>query len=120
MTKKEINKKQRDNSTSITFNIEGDKYDTFANRKFQNRKPYQPDDPGKITAFMPGVIRKIYVKPEDKVKEGTKLLVLEAMKMKNILFAPAAGLVKKINVDEGKMVTKDHILVELELTPLRK
>ena len=118
MTKKETNNKQKDNSNRITFNIEGDKYDTFVNRKYQTRKPYEPVDPGKITAFMPGVIRKIYVKPEDKVKEGTKLLVLEAMKMKNILFAPAEGIVKKINAEEGKMVTKNFVLVELELTPL--
>ena len=117
MTKKVINNKHKDNSSSITFNIEGDKYDTYANRKFQNRKPYQPADQDKITAFMPGVIKKIYVKPGDKVKDGSKLLVLEAMKMKNILFAPFAGLVKQINVDEGKMVTKDQILVELELAP---
>ena len=117
MSKKEINNNQKDSEKKITFNIEGDKYDTFVNRKYQSRKPYQPDDPGKITAFMPGVIRKIYVKPEDKVKEGSKLLVLEAMKMKNILFAPAAGVVKSINAEEGKMVSKNIVLVELELTP---
>ncbi len=116
MAQKKINNNKSDYK-QITFNIEGDKYDTYANRKFFGRKQYQPFDPGKITAFMPGVIRKIYVKPGDKVKEGTKLLVLEAMKMKNILFAPAAGIVKSINAEEGKMVAKNVALVELELTP---
>ncbi len=106
---------QGKNSKYITFNIEGDQYDTFANRKFLKRKPHEPITLNLVKAFMPGVVKKIYVKPGDKMKEGSKVLVLEAMKMKNILFAPAAGYVKKINVEEGQMVPKNHVLVELEL-----
>lgn len=117
MSKKEINNKDKNTAKPFTFNIEGDKYDTFANRKFENRKSYKPPDPGKVTAFMPGTIRKVYVNKGDKIKEGSKLLVLEAMKMKNVIFSPGAGFVKKINVEEGIMVSKNHVLVELELTP---
>ncbi len=117
MTKKnKDNKKQADESPQyITFNIEGDKYDTFVNKKFSKRKTYKPIEFDKVKAFMPGVIQKLYVKKNDKVKQGSKLLVLEAMKMKNILFAPVGGRVKVINVKEGQMVPKDHILVEIKL-----
>lgn len=98
----------------ITINIEGDRYDTLVNRKFLKRKPYEPIAPNMIKAFMPGVVQKIYVNKGDKVKEGSKVLVLEAMKMKNILFSPADGYIKNINVKNGQMVPKNHVLVELE------
>ncbi|MBL7105777.1 MAG: biotin/lipoyl-binding protein, partial [Bacteroidales bacterium] len=55
----------------------------------------------------------IYVKKGKKVKEGDKLLILEAMKMKNDIVSPVNGTIKKINVKEGSRVTKKDILIEL-------
>ncbi len=49
-----------------------------------------------------------------KVKEGTKLLILEAMKMKNIVVAPVTGTIKTIYVKEGLHVPKQELLIELE------
>jgi len=116
MAEKGDNKKDEYTEKELTtFNIGGDKYDTFVNKKFENRKSYRPIEHDKIRAFMPGVIQKIYVKENDKVKEGTRLLVLEAMKMKNVLLAPAPGYVKSINAEVGQMVSKDFVLVELDL-----
>ncbi len=115
MAKNEENNNPGNSAQYITFNIEGDRYDTFANRKFLLRKPYKPAAPDQIKAFMPGVVQKIYVNKGDKVKEGSKVLVLEAMKMKNIMFAPAAGYIKNVNVKKGQMVPKNHVLIELEL-----
>jgi len=97
-----------------TINIDGVKYRTNLPLKYQNKKPYQPKDPKKIYAFIPGTILKIYVKAKDKVKKGDKLLVLSAMKMSNDLLAPMNGVISKINVKEGDMVPKSQILIELK------
>ncbi len=115
MTKKTKNTSNNNSENYISFNIGGDVYETFSNKKYRNRKGYQPVEFDKVRAFMPGTVKKIYVNEGDKVKEGAKLLVLEAMKMNNVLFSPSDGYVKKINAKSDTMVPKDHVLVELDI-----
>jgi len=93
--------------------IENIKYRTLLTKKYLDKKPYERIDLKKITAFIPGIIKKIYVKKGKRVKEGDKLLILEAMKMKNDIVTPVNGTIKKINVKEGSRVTKKDILIEL-------
>ena len=97
-----------------TLNVDNTEYKTKLTRTFHLRKPYVPLDKRKITAFIPGTIRKFYVKEGDKVKIGDKLLVLEAMKMKNDLLSPLKGKVKKIHVKIEENVSNKQLLVELE------
>ncbi|MBA4251247.1 MAG: acetyl-CoA carboxylase biotin carboxyl carrier protein subunit [Chlorobiaceae bacterium] len=97
-----------------SFIIDETKYQTFLTKKFIQRKKYQPHDPKKITAFIPGLICKIVVKDGQKIKEGESLLILEAMKMKNNLKSPKDGIIKKIHVNEGEKVMKDQLLLEFE------
>ncbi|HPI19102.1 MAG TPA: acetyl-CoA carboxylase biotin carboxyl carrier protein subunit [Candidatus Kapabacteria bacterium] len=97
-----------------TLNIDDTPYETLLTRKFIQRKPYSPDNPNKILAFIPGIIREINVKKGLEVKKGTQLLILEAMKMKNSIQAPFDAKIKSINVEIGKMVTKNQLLIELE------
>jgi biotin carboxyl carrier protein len=94
--------------------IENIKYRTLLTKKYQSRKPYEKKDIKKITAFIPGTIKKVYVKPGKKVKEGDKLLILEAMKMKNELLSPTQGTVKTVLVKSGDMVSKSQLLIEFE------
>ena len=94
--------------------IENIKYRTILTKKYQSRKPYEKKDIKKITAFIPGTIKKLYVKPGKKVKEGDKLLILEAMKMRNELLSPTTGTVKTILVKSGDMVSKSQLLIEFE------
>ena len=89
-------------------------YHTKTNRMYDNRKPYQPIDPKKVTSFMPGNIQEVFVSAGDEVDEGDRLCILEAMKMKNIIIAPLKGVVKVINVAVGERVPKNHVLIELE------
>ena len=42
------------------------------------------------------------------------MMTLEAMKMKNIIIAHEDGRIKEIYVNEGEMVTKNKLLLELE------
>lgn len=89
-------------------------YESHLTRKYLNRKRYQPAEPNKISAFIPGIIRKIDVRNGQSVNKGDALLTLEAMKMMNNLTSHLDGKVKKIYVKEGEMVTKGQILIELE------
>ena len=43
---------------------------------------------------MPGVVKSISCEVGDSVEEGTTIVVLEAMKMQNPLFAPMTGKVQ--------------------------
>ncbi len=51
-----------------------------------------------VTAPMSGTIWKIHVKVGDQVKFEDELLILEALKMENAIYAPADGTVAEIKV----------------------
>jgi len=65
-----------------------------------------------ITAQMPGVILKVYVKQGDTVKSGDPLCVLVAMKMENEIRSPIDGTVKEVYIkDNDKMTVGDKMLI---------
>lgn len=63
---------------------------------------------------MPGLVLDIKVEVGQEVKEGEPVIVLEAMKMENILKAPTDVTIKTIAVEKGKNVEKNAVLVEFE------
>jgi acetyl/propionyl-CoA carboxylase alpha subunit len=65
-----------------------------------------------LKAPMPGLIVDIRVEPGQAVHKGDPLLVLEAMKMENILKAPADGTVGSIKVNLRDNVQKGQVLVQ--------
>ena len=67
-----------------------------------------------IKAPMPGLILEINVVVEQKVKEDDPLLILEAMKMENVLTSPREGIIKNIAVEKGDAVEKNALLIEFE------
>jgi biotin carboxyl carrier protein len=109
---KEIEPKPKDNF--VNFEIDGDEYRTTLSPKYLHRKPYSKSDPRQVLSFIPGTIQKIFVQVGDHVNIGDKLLILEAMKMKNILMATAEGTVKAIHAEVGVMVSNKQLLVEIE------
>jgi biotin carboxyl carrier protein len=96
------------------FNFEEVKYNTLYTKKFQNRKPYTIPDQKKVIAFIPGQILKIFIKEKKHVKKGDPLLILQAMKMNNVLISPLNGTIKKVYVKAGETVSKSQLLVELK------
>jgi len=94
--------------------IEGTKYRTRLNKKFESRKQYEPPDPKLLLSTIPGTIVKIFVSEGQEVREGEQMLILEAMKMRNKLLFHSGGKVKSIKVKEGEKVPKDYLMVELE------
>ncbi|HEX5001161.1 MAG TPA: biotin/lipoyl-containing protein [Bacteroidia bacterium] len=69
---------------------------------------------GDLKAPMPGLVVDVAIEEGMDVRKGDKLIVLEAMKMENILKAAADGRVKKINVIKGNTVEKNTVLVQFQ------
>ncbi len=67
-----------------------------------------------IKAPMPGLILSVDVKIGQEVKEDDSLLVLEAMKMENVLTSPRDGIIKYISITKGETVNKNQLLIEFE------
>ena len=63
---------------------------------------------------MPGLVLEIQVQAGQTVSKGDTLLILEAMKMENVLKAAADGVIKSIHVQKGAAVEKGALLLELE------
>lgn len=64
-----------------------------------------------IKAPMPGLVLKVLVDEGAEVKKGDNLFVLEAMKMENIIKAPADVTVKTVKIKPGDKVEKGQILI---------
>ncbi|MEM9143335.1 MAG: biotin/lipoyl-containing protein [Bacteroidota bacterium] len=71
-------------------------------------------DIGSIEAPMPGLILEINVKEGQEVQEDEPLIILEAMKMENVITSPRNGIIKTIAVTQGEAVEKKHLLIEFE------
>jgi len=67
-----------------------------------------------MKAPMPGLIREVKVQVGTELKAGDPVLVLEAMKMENVLKAPADAVIKSIQVVSGDKVEKNTVLVVFE------
>lgn len=64
-----------------------------------------------IKAPMPGMVLQVFVSEDMEIKKGDNLFVLEAMKMENIIKAPADVIVKKVKIKPGDKVEKGQVLL---------
>ncbi|KIM10324.1 MAG: biotin attachment protein [Sulfuricurvum sp. PC08-66] len=67
-----------------------------------------------VKALLPGSIWKVIVKAGQSVKEGDKLVIIEAMKMEIDVVAPRGGVVKAVHVNTGDKVTEGQVVVTME------
>lgn len=95
----------------LQIHEEGRKYKTLLTPKFKERKKWVAPNPNEIRTHIPGVVGEIMVKKRDAVKKGEKLLIYEAMKMKNVVTAPFDGVIKRIAVKEGEKLPKGALLI---------
>ena len=65
----------------------------------------------KIEAPMPGTVMDVKLKVGDKVTNGTPIVIIEAMKMENEIFAPCDGTVKEVRVAQGATVQPGEVLL---------
>ncbi|MCW5650596.1 MAG: acetyl/propionyl/methylcrotonyl-CoA carboxylase subunit alpha [Ramlibacter sp.] len=76
--------------------------------------PYKapPDMSRYVLSPMPGLLVDVAVQPGQKVQAGERVAVIEAMKMENVLFAAADGVVGKVLAQKGESLTVDQPIVE--------
>lgn len=68
----------------------------------------------KVVAPMPGLVLNIMVEVGQTIEKGDALLILEAMKMENVIKASGTGTVKAILVKNQDAVEKNQLLIEME------
>jgi propionyl-CoA carboxylase alpha chain len=73
-----------------------------------------PDMSRYVLSPMPGLLVDVAVQPGQKVQAGERVAVIEAMKMENVLFAVADGVVGKVLASKGESLTVDQPIVEFE------
>ena len=76
--------------------------------------PYKapPDMSRYVLSPMPGLLVDVAVQVGQKVQAGERVAVIEAMKMENVLFAVADGVVGKVLAAKGESLTVDQAIVE--------
>ena len=87
-----------------------DKFDLLLEKMGMNAKAGAKVN--NVRAPMPGLIIDLKVQDGDTVKAGDTLLILEAMKMENIIKAPGDATVKSVKVNMGQGVEKNQVLIE--------
>lgn len=67
-----------------------------------------------LKAPMPGLVLEISVEGGQQVSKGDALLILEAMKMENVIKSPTDGVIKNISVNKGEIVEKNQLILNFE------
>ena len=99
------------NNQEVTVAIE-DRFDALLHQLGMDNMNNQKVN--EVKAPMPGLVLNIMIKPGDSVSKGDGLLVLEAMKMENIIKSPTDGVVKSIEVEQSIAVEKNQVLIKFE------
>jgi biotin carboxyl carrier protein len=71
-----------------------------------------PPQGNAVIAPLPGVIKSIAVRPGQQVAIGDELLIIEAMKMDNVIRAAREGIVETIYIAEGHQVAHGELMLE--------
>ncbi len=109
----------KDGRRTLTFELNGVPRQTNIVDKALGGKPKQrvkadPADALQIGAPIPGMITALNTTVGSRVKEGDKLVTLEAMKMQTTLYAPQDGVVTEILISVGDSVEGKDLLVRMK------
>lgn len=63
---------------------------------------------------MPGKVLELLAKEGDTLSKGDNILILEAMKMENVIKAEVDCVIKKIHISSQENVEKNQVLIELD------
>jgi len=97
--------------TLCTISI-ADKYDELVEKMGLNARLNH--SVSEIKAPMPGLVLDVLVKSGQQISHNDPMVILEAMKMENVIKSPVEGRVKNIAVLKGSPVDKGEVLIELE------
>lgn len=102
---------------SFLVNVKGNNYQLQVEDKFDELLKSLGFDNlnsskvNEIKAPMPGLVIDVCISEGDTIKKGDPVIVLEAMKMENIIKSTTDGIIKKINVKKGMAVEKSQVLI---------
>lgn len=105
---------------SFTIRVNGNKYVVQVSDKYDELLKSMGIDAlsavkvNELKAPMPGLVLDILVSVGAEVKKGEPIIVLEAMKMENVLKSPADVVIKKINVEKRQAVEKNQVLISFQ------
>jgi 3-methylcrotonyl-CoA carboxylase alpha subunit len=74
---------------------------------------------GHLVAPMPGQVVSVFVSPGDQVMLGSRLMVIEAMKMEHAIVAPGDGIVVSVRFAVGDRVREGDEVIELEAAEVK-
>lgn len=86
----------------------------FINRLSEFEDPLDALGEGIVTAPMHGALLRIFVDKGDKVTKGTRLAIIEAMKMQHEILASIDGTVSDIHVTEGTQIAAHTVMFDIE------
>ncbi|MFT5513354.1 MAG: biotin carboxyl carrier protein [Bacteroidia bacterium] len=89
-----------------------DDFDLLLSKLGMDKK--NTDKVSEIKSPMPGLVLEIKVAVGDEVEAGQPIMVLEAMKMENVISAPNDGKVSKVEVQIQDKVDKNQVLIRFE------
>ncbi len=101
----------RINGHDFTVSLQ-DRYDRLLEKLDMQKDDHQKASD--IKAPMPGLVKDLLVEEGQQLQTGDSILVLEAMKMENILKAETGAKIKEICVRAGDAVEKNQLLIKME------
>ena len=90
------------------------RHDILTESVFASGFDNQGNDSSHITSPMPGKVIRIHVTEGEHVEKGSLLLILEAMKMENMIVSPREAVVRSVNVAVNDRVESSTVLIEFE------
>jgi len=100
-------------TTQATKPVMSSVENTIAKPTVSVQPPVSSTNETPITSPLPGVILEISVKEGDVVKKGQKLMILEAMKMENVIESGTDGKVLSIKVKASETVMEGAVLITI-------
>lgn len=75
-------------------------------------QPKSSSSQNELTSPIAGLIVSLKVQDGQEVKQGQELMVIEAMKMENVIAATHDTTIKKVHINEKDSVAVDQVLIE--------
>ena len=113
-----ISAPDKDGRRAVSYELNGIGRETFIldkgiAPKTKARPKADLNDPLQVAAPIPGLVAQLQVSVGSKVTKGDKLLMMEAMKMQNTVYAPADGVVSELHIALGDTVEAKDLLIRI-------
>jgi pyruvate carboxylase len=108
----------KDGRRTISYELNGiGRESSIVDRSVTPRTKARPkadlNDNRQVAAPIPGLIAQLQVSVGTKLSKGDKLLMMEAMKMQNTVYAPCDGVVDELHVALGDTVEAKDLLIKI-------